>query len=302
METYEARIVGESLLAMYRTLDGVKSTSNKRPKTWRRADAEKYYKATGPRDITWCHASGRYHMSFRIKAVQIVPFFLGLNFGTEILGSKGNELQTPSNSLLLSTQIGDWFEKYCLVIVPISHDETPITRWKIDLVNNSIADAPYDMDSSGHMSKGKELDGKELKFLSKERPASIFLYYHLIMTLIRIRDIQATGWKEVWARYFTKQPFPMPSDYLRQIMLLAIRRRFRIADVKLIESWIKGEGFDRPITLSGEEATRVARRTQTAMEEVEAEWDGEDSEDDDESEDEYQAYEDSEEEDEDSQW
>ncbi|KAI1733932.1 hypothetical protein F4680DRAFT_454469 [Xylaria scruposa] len=282
MEAHEAKIVSESLLALYRTLDSVKNTSNKRPKTWRRADAEKYYKAIGPQDMTWCHASGRYRLSEYVRAVHIVPFFLGLDFGTEIFGSRGNELQTSSNSLLLATRTGRWFEKHCLVIVPVSRDETPITRWKNDLVENSIANTLYeDIDSSGHRSEGKDLDGKELQFLSEERPASIFLYHHFIMTLIRIRDTQGTGWKEVWARYFTKQPFPMPSDYLRQSMLLAIRQRLQTADLKLIESWIQGDGFEKPITLSGEEATRVARRIQAAVEEEKAEWDGEDSEDDD---------------------
>ncbi|KAI1750391.1 hypothetical protein F4782DRAFT_532498 [Xylaria castorea] len=289
-----AVVVGESLLAMYRALDGVKNTSKKRTKTWR-ADVEKYYEATGQDNMTWCHACGKYRLSENIKAAHIVPFFLHLeNLSTEIFGRRGYELQTPSNSLLLSGRIKCWFDKYCLVIVPVDYDETPITRWKIEIVGNSIANTPYeDIDSSGHQSVGKDLDGKELQFLSKERPASRFLYFHFIMALVRIRDIHATGWKEVWARYFTKQPFPAPGNYLRQTMLLAISQHFQTTDVKLIESWIKGEGFEKPITLSDEEAARVANRVQAAVEEAKEGFNYEDSEDEN-SEDEESEDEDSE--------
>ncbi|KAI0445125.1 hypothetical protein F4803DRAFT_571926 [Xylaria telfairii] len=256
--------IGHTLLHLYRVHDGLKNPlKKKRSSTWRR-DALEYYDADNQKGLVWCHATGVYQMKEFVKAAHIVPFFLQVgDLDVDIFGSRGKELQTPTNCLLFTQRIKGWFDKYLFVIVPIDYDETPITRWKIELVGKSILDTEMYTGHGEHY--GRELDGKELIFLSENRPASRFLYFHFIMALVRMRDIQAEGWKETWARYFTKQPFPTPGNYLRKTMLLAINQHFQTTDVALLEGWIKGQGFEMPITLSEQEAARVAKRVEGAV-------------------------------------
>ncbi|KAJ8126070.1 hypothetical protein O1611_g7568 [Lasiodiplodia mahajangana] len=268
----EARFVGQSLLAIYRAFDSTKTKPDKRPNNWRR-DALQYYKAEiteGGWKKVWAHDVGGYCNPLIIVAAHIVPhFFISRfgNLGTDIFGSRGNELHTPSNSLLLSCEVKRWLDKYSLVIVPVDYNETPITRWKVELLDDGIRDQPlYDPNTTAG-----DLEKKELLFTSKARPASRFLYFNFIMALVRIRDMEAPYWRQVWARYLTRPPFPTPGNYLRQSMLIAINQHFKTTDVKLIENWIKGQGFERPITLSEEDAKLVAKRIQIAVDQAKRE-------------------------------
>ncbi|KAI1120063.1 hypothetical protein F5Y10DRAFT_290414 [Nemania abortiva] len=274
----EARLVGENLLAFYRAFDGVKVKSAKRPNNWRR-DALQYYESIRDRcDRAWAHDVGGYCWKTLVSAAHIIPFsFLGRleNLSSDIFGSRGHELHTPSNCLLLSLPVKRWFDKYCLVIVPVDYNETPITRWKVEVIEDSIRkDDWYDPHTTV-----EDLDGRGLRFASEARPDSRFLYFHFIMALVRIRDIKAPYWKQVWARYFTRQLFPTPGNYLRQSMLLAINQHFQTTDARLIESWMRGQGFEQPITLSYEDAKRVANRIQAALKNARAGYDCEDDDD-----------------------
>ncbi|KAI0914944.1 hypothetical protein F4823DRAFT_570235 [Ustulina deusta] len=189
-----ATMLGNFVLGLYRGLD----RADKRPKTWRE-EVEKYYGATGPvpeHKMTWCYATGMHYVSEDVKAPHIVPFFLRhTDAGDELFGSRGPELREPSNALLLLSRIKSWFDQHFLIIVPVDPNETPkITRWKIELIEKSVANTPYSgQGRDGGFSRGHELDGKELKFLNAARPASIFLYFRFIMTLVRIRDLQRPG-------------------------------------------------------------------------------------------------------------
>jgi hypothetical protein len=71
----------------------------------------------------------------------------------------------------------------------------------------------------------KDLDGKELVFLGEKRPVSRFLYFHFVMALVRIKDLQRRNWQDVWARYHEHRPFPTPGNYMRKAMLLALAKR-----------------------------------------------------------------------------
>ncbi|KAI0202598.1 hypothetical protein F4808DRAFT_420699 [Astrocystis sublimbata] len=204
-------------------------------------------------------------------------FSTAQEIGELLFGSRGDDLEKPSNSLLLTSQIKGWFDRYCLIIIPVDAEEMPITRWKIELLGNSVAEmrlavaqvrlGPVNEPNVPYY--GRDLDGREFTFRSEARPASRFLYFHFMLALVRMRDIQPHGWKETWARLFTTKPFPTPGPYLRETILLAINQYLGTTDLKLIESWIRGQGFDDPIQLSSEHANRVASRVKAAIEEVE---------------------------------
>lgn len=163
---------------------------------------------------------------------------------------------------MLLKQIKSWLDAYKLVIIPVDTTEMPIKRWKIELIGNSIRNTLF---SDNPNQYGRDLDGKELTFRSDNRPAPQFLYFHFIMALIRIRDLEAQGWKETWAKYFAHQPFPTPGNYLPQSMLFVLHQHYAATDVEVLESWTRGQGFGKPITVSEEESKKIAERVKRAV-------------------------------------
>ncbi|KAH8897722.1 hypothetical protein GQ53DRAFT_778019 [Thozetella sp. PMI_491] len=267
---FEPRANGlsECLLALYKKSDGL-DKKRKRPSNWRR-DTLAYY--AGIRDVcdkpenelVWCHISGMWHLGDTVKAAHIVPFFLDMESIGEILfGSRAESLQRAGNALLLSNRIKGWFDGYHLVVVPVDAQETPIKRWRTDVISADIQNTPYMI-----YHPAKELDGKELVFLNEKRPVSRFLYFHFIMALVRIKDLRRQGWQDIWARYYEQRPFPTPGNYMRQSMLLALATHFESVDMHVVESWIVDHGFESQLKLAEDEAMEAARRVHAAVEAV----------------------------------
>ncbi len=245
----------------------------KRPNEWRAKAADFY---SGSLRISpdlepeiWCHMAGRWCFHTEVKAAHIVPFFLELGGLADMLfGARSQSLTRPENALLLSTRVKSWFDKYQIVIVPADPLEIPIRRWRTDVIStdirNSVAFAEKDaIDAIGEervIIFGKDLDGRELVFRSDARPASRFMYFHFVMALIRIKDLDRPGWQDAWARYYQERPFPTPGPYMRKSMLLALATHFQTADMKVVESWIADHGFGKHVELAGEQAEAVARR------------------------------------------
>ncbi|KAI0870434.1 hypothetical protein GGS24DRAFT_492989 [Hypoxylon argillaceum] len=287
-----AKIAGEALLHLYRTLDTTKARKpNKRPKEWRK-EVEEYYNGHGyaqglgerVRRRTWCHATGAYLWNRHVEATHIVPFFLNAeNLGNQMFGSRAVELDEPNNALLLQDPIKSWFDRYFLVIIPVDRTEIPITRWKILPMGSTISPKWVSRGFTQCWIEDQDpeitITSRELTFLNEARPASRFLYFHFIMALVRARDADMPGWKEEWARYFTEQPFPTPGSYLRNSMLGAINQRFGVTDAKLIENWLQGQGVEAPIELSPCEAEIVASRVKSLEKSAQMEEEDEEEED-----------------------
>jgi hypothetical protein len=176
-----------------------------------------------------------------------------------LFGTQSDSLEKGGNALLLLSQIKSWFDKYCVVVVPVDPSETPIRRWRIDVITPDIKNTVYDY-HDGKRFTGKELDRKELVFLGERRPVSGFLYFHFLMALVRIKDIGRNEWESTWARYYEQRPFPTPGNYMRRSMLLALATHFQVADMKVVESWIADHGFDTPLRMDTDQAREVARR------------------------------------------
>lgn len=262
-----ANALSECLLTLYRKSDNQgPGKKRSRPSKWR-ADCLQYYGVPDEgKNGTWCHALGDWTSSAHVKAAHIVPFFLdGDNIGEVLFGSRAQSLSRAGNSLLLSDTVKGWFDKYFILIVPADSAEVPITRWRIDVLSKDIHNTLVTVGV-----RGKDLDGRELKFLNDKRPVSRFMYFHFIMALIRIKDIQRRGWEQIWARYYQQRPFATPGPYMRRSMLLALSTHFGATDMSVIESWIADHGFDTDLKLADAEATEVARRIHETMEATEA--------------------------------
>jgi hypothetical protein len=129
--------------------------------------------------------------------------------------------------------------------------------------NSTVPDAPLNPPLLGG-----QLDGYELKFLNDKHPVPRFMYFHFVVSLIRIKDAKQRRWEEVWARYYEQPPFPTPTKYLRKPMLVALATHYGTTDMPVIETWIAGHGFNTPLKLTDDEATEAARRVHFAVEEA----------------------------------
>lgn len=209
-----------------------------------------------PRNAAWCHITGCWHPADFHRAAHIVPsFFDDHVFGKLLFGEQSRSLRGAGNALLLSDWVKGWFDSYDIVVVPVDAKETPITRWRAEIVSPKL--------QKGQLVPGllgKDVHGKELVFLNENRPVPCFLYFHFIMALIRIKDLQRFGWEAVWARYYEQRPFPTPSKYMRDSMLLALATHFGTTHMHVVESWIVDHGFEVPLKLTEDESVEAARR------------------------------------------
>ncbi|KAL7919402.1 hypothetical protein ACQKWADRAFT_315651 [Trichoderma austrokoningii] len=114
-----------------------------------------------------------------------------------------------------------WLDSHRIVIVPVNAKETPITRWRTEIISPEIYDLWLYHDGLGAL-----LHKKELVFRNENRPVPRFLYFRFVMALIRIKDLQ---------RPDGRMSGPM-------------------------ESWIAHHGFDSPLQLTDAEAVEAARR------------------------------------------
>jgi hypothetical protein len=266
MDGRDAAGIGESLLLLYKG-DGL-DRARKHPDN-RRRDAVQYYSAGGlehgrSTNVTWCHATHRWCLNEDVK----VAHLLDLSTLAELLfGTRSDNLDKPGNALMLSRKIKGWFDQYHLVVVPVDAQESPIKRWKIDLLSNDIAKATVYIKGDSTEITGKSMDGQELMFLNEKRPTARFLYFHFIMALVRIKDTDRHGWREIWAKYYDNRPFATPGLYIRRTMLLAIVTHFEVSDSNVVASFLEEQGFEAPITLTTEEVEEVARRVHAAVEE-----------------------------------
>jgi hypothetical protein len=61
-----------------------------------------------------------------------------------LFGTQSDSLEKGGNALLLLSQIKSWFDKYCVVVVPVDPSETPIRRWRIDVITPDIKNTVHD--------------------------------------------------------------------------------------------------------------------------------------------------------------
>ncbi|KAI9684826.1 MAG: hypothetical protein M1829_000201 [Trizodia sp. TS-e1964] len=147
----------------------------------------------------WCPITAKYHPKINITAAHIVPAKISIETMEYIFGGgKGLRLFSPDNCLLLLEAIERALDKANIAIVPFDTTQ-PITRWKVVLTNYEAKHQNYDADHTLG-----SLDQKELVFLSDHRPASRFLYFNFITTLLRCRANKTPGWAEVWTKFQTE--------------------------------------------------------------------------------------------------
>jgi hypothetical protein len=254
-------------LSLYRPCDVQDKNMNvKRRSNWRR-DALVYYNGNSDNHEgvssgnAWCHITGTWHGAKFHKAAHIVPYSLDHGFDKVIFGERAPSLQREGNALLLSDRIEAWFSSYHIAVIPVDSSESPIRRWRTELISPDVQN-----EQAFPGLHGRDLSGKELVFLNENRPVSRFLYFHFIMALIRIKDLKRCGWEDVWARFYNERPFGTPDKYMRQSMLNRLAAYHGNIGQAEISRFLEGHGFDTPIDLTKEELAEVARQVRKLVE------------------------------------
>lgn len=247
----------EAIMLLIRRQDGLGGLADQ-PTQFQpefRAKAFDYYGATDDMAVSVrCQMSGLARMSSAVKAARILPLFReSESLASALFGEGVQDLDGGGNSLLLDCTLETWFSMYQLVIVPADNAEFPIKRWRTDIVSE-IKSPEYEVDRPT-----EELHGKEMVFEGNRLPVAKFLYLRFILTLVRIKNLNRPGWRDVWARYYEQRPFPAPGNYLRRSILESLVRQYRLVESEVLASWMGDQGFDTGLQLDCDESDEVAR-------------------------------------------
>ena len=167
----------------------------------------------------WCCITRNYYDRSNVKAAHIVPFALRLDIAEYMFGKgSGTRLDTSDNCLLMHFTVEQAFDNGCFVLLPVNPTEVPILRWKIQMTNSAAVNR--DM---GKVTL-RDIDGQEVIFKNDRRPASRFLYYHFVVTLLRNKRDRQPSWEKYFTELPTGRPFTTMGRYLRSSMLLALAR------------------------------------------------------------------------------
>ena len=168
-------------------------------------------------------------------AAHIFPRRLGQRVMNQIFGLEANEdLYGVRNGLIISPTIEAKFDKFQVVIVPAKPRTAanPVDDWVLRIVDHQIDD--YKVHDIGKTFK--ELDGRPLVFLSNARPATRYLYFHYVVSMLlansnrsRKTGVISTASKNiVWAT---------PGKYICQNLLAALMREFGDVDPTATEAF-----------------------------------------------------------------
>ena len=254
-----------TLLALYSDPQTSKKRSSKVQSNMRSQSITKYEARKGAltKEFLWCCITRRYWSQEDVRAAHIVPQSLGPELAEYIFGSgSGLRMDTSDNCLLMHISAERSFDNGNFVLLPVDVSETPILRWRIQLTNTAAVNSPMGGETL------KDLDGKEVVFINDARPASRFLYYHFVMTLLRNKKHRQPGWEKFSVELPTGKPFATMGPYMRESMLLALARM--AGDLNAMEEakLLGGEDatFVEELKLADVEETEVARRALEAHE------------------------------------
>ena len=254
-----------TLLALYKDPYTVQKRSSEIQSNMKKQSITKYEAGKGAEveGEIWCCITQDYHPQEDVRAAHIVPHSLGPELVDYIFGSgSGTRLDTADNCLLMHAPAERAFDKGQFVLIPLDASEDPILRWKIKVTDTSAVNTKIFNRRLGN------LDEKEVVFLNENRPASRFLYYHFVVTLLRNKQNRKPGWEKFSTELPTGKPFATMGPYMRESMLLALAKMAGDLNAEEEAKLLGGEGetFVEKEKLSEVEEGEVARRALEAHE------------------------------------
>ena len=170
----------EIVLRCFQETDGPRS--NIQQSNFKR-DLIQAYNLRDPEDDEglWCPIMQRFDINpLNRKASHLFPRALGQKATNQIFGPGAHEdLSGVRNGLVMSPLIEGNYDTHKLVIVPkrARTDSNAVDELVLRIVDHQIDNNPVHELSMTY----KELDGRQLKFLSDARPAARYLYFQYVV-------------------------------------------------------------------------------------------------------------------------
>ncbi|KAJ9264572.1 hypothetical protein DTO212C5_7075 [Paecilomyces variotii] len=205
----------------------VMGASSKQEKKFSKRDQSEFRKAVlcryGSADSkgsAYCHLSGWWDADL-VKAAHLVPKLLTGHEISYLFGVEELPLTDPRNGITLHKHIEAALDTGKIAIVPSRDTDTEHIKWICVLVDQGIREDTALLHASQAM-KWKEIDKKELVFLTENRPARRFLYFRFLITYLNAKKSENTaftstveGRDQFWAS---------PGEYLEKSTLKALAR------------------------------------------------------------------------------
>ncbi|KAL8830717.1 MAG: hypothetical protein Q9191_001279 [Dirinaria sp. TL-2023a] len=212
----------------------------------------------------WCPIAKGWFDAESVRAAHIVPRAIRPEVVDYLFGvGSSSRLNTSDNCLLIHESVERAFDKGVFVLLPIDPKEQPIKRWKIQLINDSALNT--DMGRTNLRS----LNDSEVEFHTEARPASRFLHYHFVVSILRNKLYRQPGWETYLTELPTGRPFATSGKYLRESMLLTLGRHAgdltKEEEARLLVDG--GETFAESSKLEQSEENEIARQILEAHDE-----------------------------------
>ncbi|PGH17967.1 hypothetical protein AJ79_00866 [Helicocarpus griseus UAMH5409] len=185
-------------------------------------EVTRYYEASraGRNGSTkiWCHLLGCHLPANCVKAVQLVPKRMESEELAYSFGVGEMSPFNPRNGLTMYTLIWEALVSGNIMIVPVQPAQGKDIVWKCVVLNYPVGEQMlYDK------VEWKDLNGRELKFLGRHRPATRFLFFRYLMTFLdhRYRETRLNMRLDQWKA---------PGSYIRQSMLTLLERKVSNGD------------------------------------------------------------------------
>ncbi|KAL4788728.1 hypothetical protein BJX76DRAFT_3880 [Aspergillus varians] len=190
----------------------------------------------------WCHILGKWVYHKGVKAAHIVPKSLSGDELAHLFGVGEILLEDPRNGITLLSALEERLDQGVIAIVPMSGGFEVPTRWKCILIDESKAknfiwDAPPTQ--SHELIHLGDLDGKELEFLTDNRPARRFLYFRFVISYLYAKR---KGTITITDKVGKTKFWPTIGRYLNRSTLVTLARC--ISGCELPQSIIEGQTFE----------------------------------------------------------
>lgn len=247
-------------------------------------------------DKAWCHVTGYWWPKELVKAAHLVPKLLTGNELAFLFGVKELILHDPKNGLSLHGKIELALDSGKISIVPLPTTDYASCKWKCVLVDQSVLNqvaCSYGSESilwkvgvslsfisktRAYLTLMQDLDGKELQFLTANRPARRYLYFRFLITYLHAKQ---SGHSAFTSTVDSRHTFwASPGPYLEKSTLRSLARN--ISGLELPPS-ITEHTFDASASASATEnaAIIVSTELQDAVEASSKRWDDKDETDED---------------------
>ena len=245
----------------------------KAPRLERKQFAEIVHKylGTASENYKFCLVLGSWRPC-DIKCAHIIPFSFYTKEMGHMFGSDEAPLTSRRNGLSLHAKIEEAFDNCWVTIVPLDSVASIPTEWKIIVLNPSIKDNVFNIESSPpdapliHRKewRWRDIDGRRLTFLNDNRPARRFLYMRYTLAWLHAEANKWVGFKEKVPRGEVWASPKKPGGYLRKSILQDLGK---MAGDRLPQDLINAGGFEDSETnnavcdaVAGIRVTEVVRR------------------------------------------